>query len=579
VASHSLQKPIAFPTSEHGILDDGDFDLESLGMASDIDNKIGFEPKNLREAKAHSSWPEWQKAIQRENAGLLERGSYVRVHRTSVPKGVQMLHGMYTFKDKADRPKARLVVQGHRQKPLPPPTETYAATPPSPVIRVLTALTAANRHKTKLIDVTQAFVQSDDLPANSKLYMVPPPEAESDPDIVWHLQKPLYGLKIAPRAWANTLRKFLTSQGWKPVAFEDTLFQFNKGKARMALVFHVDDILLSYNTAADDYAESFTKALLTRFQGRDEGEVKRYLGVDFNRHADGSISLTQEPLILDLLDRFQLRDCNPVATPLPPGIQLSKDDSPATEDRTLSTKYREVVGTLQYLATWTRPDIAHATHTLARHNSNPGLAHWKAATHVMRYLKKTSDKGLRYHASTATSNTHNRLFGYCDSDWGSDVDTRRSVGAFLIFLNGAAVSWKSKLQPSIAQSTCEAEFQAASKTANEVLWLRRIMSDLGFPQGIATPIYEDNRSVLLLAANPVHREKMKHVDICLHNLRDNVANGTVQLLACPTASMTADALTKALPKPAFTMHREVMLGDGPHTAPPFVVSACLAILA
>jgi hypothetical protein len=310
--------------------------------------------------------------------------------------------------------------------------------------------------------------------------------------------------------------------------------------------------------------------------------VQRYLGVDFTRHDDGSISLTQEPLILDLLDRFQLRECNPVNTPLPPGIQLSKQDSPKENpDRLLGAKYREVVGTLQYLATWTRPDIAHATHTLARHNSNPGPSHWKAATHVMRYLKGTSHMGLRYHATLSNLQPalRNKLFGYCDSDWGSDVDTRRSVGAHLIFLNGAAISWKSKLQASTAQSTCEAEFMAASKIANEILWLRRIMTDLGFPQGVATPVYEDNRGVLLLAANPVHREKMKHVDICLHNLRDNVANGVVTLLACPTADMTADALTKALPKPAFLRHREVMLGQAPHTAPSALIAAQLAILA
>jgi len=581
VPRQSMEK-LTFPS----MFDHEHLDQTSLGMLSETneegEGKVGFEPKNIKEARAHSSWPRWLAAIHRENEGLRSRGTYVRIHRKDVPNGVQLLHSMYTFKDKSVS-KARLVVQGHRQRPSPPSTETYASTPSSSVIRMLTALTAANRHKTRLIDVTQAFIQSDNLPANSRLYMVPPPEAEADRDIVWHLQKPLYGLKCAPRAWANTLRKFLESEGWQPVAHEDTLFQLNKGDARLALVFHVDDILLSYNEAGTAAADAFTRALLSRFQGRDEGEVQRYLGVDFDRHDDGSISLSQEPLVIGLLDRFQLRDCNPVNTPLPPGINLTTQDSPKDgPHRDLAGKYREVVGTLQYLATWTRPDIAHATHVLARHSSNPGQAHWTAATHVMRYLKGTSHLGLRYHATPPEGfppHAHNKLFGYCDSDWGSDIDTRRSVGAHLLFLNGAAISWRSKLQTSTAQSTAEAEFMAASRLANEALWLRRIITALGYDQGTATPVFEDNRAVLLLAANPVHREKMKHVDISLHNLRDNVANGTVNLLACPTADMTADCLTKALPKPAFIKHREVMLGNAPHTAPPPFMAAHLAILA
>jgi hypothetical protein len=568
------------------LFDHEHLDQTSFGLLSETEEegegKVGFEPKNIREAKAHPSWPRWQAAIDRENQGLLARGTYTRMHRKDVPNGVQLLHSMYTFKDKTVS-KARLVVHGHRQRPSPPPTETHASTPSSQVIRMLTSLTAANRHKTRLIDVKQAFVQSDDLPAGSKLYMVPPPEAEADRDIVWHLRKPLYGLKCAPRAWANTLRKFLEGEGWQSVAHEDTLFQLNKGKARMALVFHVDDILLSYNEAATAAADAFTQALLNRFEAKDEGEVQRYLGVDFTRHDDGSISLSQEPLVLGLLDRFQLLDCNPVSTPLPPGINLSTQDSPKNgPNRDLAGKFREVVGTLQYLATWTRPDIAHATHVLSRHSSNPGEVHWTAASHVMRYLKGTSHLGLRYHATPSQDSpphTRNKLFGYCDSDWGSDIDTRRSVGAHLVFLNGAAISWRSKLQTSTALSTCEAEFYAASRLANEVLWLRRIIAALGYDQGSATPVFEDNRAVLLLAANPVHREKMKHVDISLHNLRDNVANGTVNLLACPTADMTADCLTKALPKPAFVRHREVMLGNAPHTSPPPFMAAHLAILA
>ncbi len=150
------------------------------------------------------------------------------------------------------------------------------------------------------------------------------------------------------------------------------------------------------------------------------------------------------------------------------------------------------MGVLQWLATCTRPDLAYAAQALARYNSNPGPSHWLAAKHTLRYLRKTCLEGLTYTFTSRGSDTFNRLFGFCDSDWAADRDTRRSVGAFLLFLGGAPVSWRSKLQGSVALSTAEAEFMAGSATSCEVLWLRRILHDLGASQRNATPLYEDN---------------------------------------------------------------------------------------
>ena len=252
-----------------------------------------------------------------------------------------------------------------------------------------------------------------------------------------------------------------------------------------------------------------------------------------------------------------------------PGIRLAKPSPNTVLDKALGVRYREVVGTLQYLATWTRVDIAHAAHCLAKHSAAPTEEHWKAAKHTLRYLKGTCSDGITY-ARLPSSHPHaNKLFGYSDSDWAACVDTRKSVGAYVLFLNGGPVSWRSKQQTSVALSTCEAEFMAASKASTEALWLRRILAGLGCVQRTCTPLYEDNRAALLLADNPVHKERTKHIDMHLHSLRERVANGVVKLIQCPTHDMTADALTKALPAPAFRRHREVLFGRAPHTAPEF----------
>jgi len=217
-------------------------------------------------------------------------------------------------------------------------------------------------------------------------------------------------------------------------------------------------------------------------------------------------------------------------------------------------------------------DIAHAAHCLAKYSSAPTEEHWKAAKHVLRYLKGTASDGITYTKLDASHPHANRLLGYCDSDWAACQDTRKSVGAFVLFLNGGPISWRSKQQTSIALSTCEAEFMAASKASTEVIWLRRILAGLGCAQQKPTPLYEDNRAALLLADNPVHKERTKHIDMHLHSLREHVTNGVVKLVQCPTGDMTADVLTKALPAPAFRRHRDVLFGRATHSAPEFMSS-------
>ena len=322
----------------------------------------------------------------------------------------------------------------------------------------------------------------------------------------------------------------------------------------MHLVFHVDDILLSFSS--DDAAVAFKTALLSRFTGTDDGPVTRYVGLDIFRD-DRHIHLSQEPLALELLDCFNMLHCNPCATPMDPGELLLESDRPAVPDPALRRQYQECVGTLQYLATWTRPDLQFCTNELSKHMSNPGIKHWHAAKRVLRYLKGTSSLGLTYSRGLPNPN---RLIAYADADWATCPETRRSISAFVVLLNGAAIAWKSKKQGAVATSSSEAEFVSASKAADELVWQRRLMTDLGFPQPGPTPLYEDNRACRLLSENPVHRERSKHIDFRVHALRERVSAGEVVLVDCASRDMVADSLTKNLPAESFLRHCDLQLG-------------------
>jgi hypothetical protein len=266
-----------------------------------------------------------------------------------------------------------------------------------------------------------------------------------------------------------------------------------------------------------------------------------------------------------------------VDTPLSPGCHLTRQDCPSSPDSSLTSRYREVVGSLLWLASATRPDLAYAAQSLSRFSTNPGETHWREAKRCLRYLAGTTNLGLTYQRIPSSDSLSDTLYGFCDSDWGADPDTRRSVGAYVLFLTSGPVAWRCKLQPTVAFSTAEAEFMAASSTCTEVVWLRRILSQLGYPQRRPTPLYEDNQACIMISEHPTaYKGRAKHIDMRVHALRDYVAQHTVKLVRCPTYDMTADCLTKALPSPAFLRHRAVLLGASAHTAP--VVHAFLAAL-
>ena len=214
-----------------------------------------------------------------------------------------------------------------------------------------------------------------------------------------------------------------------------------------------------------------------------------------------------------------------------------------TEGETLDKEkfpYGTLVGKLMFLTVATRPDIAFSVGTLARFISEPTVTHWQAAKGVIRYLSHTSDKGITFRGSDLT------LKGYCDADYAGDVDTRKSTTGYVYNLNGGAISWNSKRQPTVAVSTTEAEYMSAASAVKEGVWLRKLFYSLDIP--ISTiDIYCDNQSAIKLLKNPIFSVRSKHIDIAHHFARERVQRKEVTFHYISTNEMAADIMTKVLP--------------------------------
>lgn len=306
----------------------------------------------------------------------------------------------------------------------------------------------------------------------------------------------------------------------------------------MIIVVYVDDILvMSQDPGA---IKGFGDRLASIFEVKDIGEIKRCLGMDFTRSRDG-IFINQKTYVEDVLQRFRMQDCNPVSTPLDPGAKLVKGE-PWTDADGERPPYRALVGCLLYLSVATRPDVAHAASVLSQFNDCFNKSHWGAAKRVLRYLKGTCDRGIFYSKEKVP------LVGYADSDWGGSLEDRRSFTGYTFTMNGGAIAWDSKKQPTVALSTTEAEYMALSEAAKEAIHIKKFLRELGMDDVESLKILNDNVSAQRLATNPVYHARTKHIDIRHHFVREVVESGQVTIEHVGTNSMPADILTKALPR-------------------------------
>lgn len=376
---------------------------------------------------------------------------------------------------------------------------------------------------------------------------------------VLQLLRSIYGLKQSGKVWADCLTEFLLSIGFTRSDADPCLYtKHEPGTTDVTIVaVYVDDLICAASNT--ELLEDLKSKIGARFKIGDARELTWCLGMEIIRdRKNRTLEISLERYIKDMLEAHSMTNCHPVLMPADPSVKLTKAMSPESKDDDRyvpETKYQSLVGSLMYAAVTARPDIAYAVGAVARYMSRPGLAHYRAAKRILRYLRGTIDRKLQYNGAIDIE-----LLGYADSDWAGEIDSRRSTTGYVFTLGGAAISWKSRCQPTVALSTAEAEYMAVSEAAAEAIWLRRLITSLGFKPEGPTTIKQDNQACIALAQDPVSHKRSKHIDIRHHFIRERVADGTLRVEYCPTYLMLADLLTKALKAVLFAKLRDPILG-------------------
>ena len=516
-----------------------------------------IEPNQYKDAMASEQAPEWMIATQKEFDSLIKNSSWALV---LLPPNRSLIESRWTFKikpgykNKAKIYKARFVAKGFSQVAGIDynEAEIYAPVVKHDSLRILLSIAAALDLELMTLDVKTAFLYGE---LDEELY-VRQAEGFVQPgkeNYVYRLLKPLYGLKQAPRKWNEKFDSFLV------------MFGLTRSTADPCIYYHVgedpNDFIIIGIWVDDGLIASKSKskaleiiAYLEQHFEMTSGPADSFIGLEITRdRAQKNLFLTQSTFIEKLIEKFRMTECNLLDIPADPCSYLSVANCPPEDkyDSRNNTAYRALVGALLYIMGTTRPDIAFAVIAVSRYCQNPGPAHWKAAKRILAYLRGTIHYGLCFSASDSV----NVLIGYTDSNFAGCPDTRRSTTGTLYLLNEGPISWKSRLQKPVAQSTAEAEYYAAGNASCDNVWLREIVHQLGCSQPGPTPLHCDNHSAIRMVYNPEFHDRTKHIEIKYHFIRGQAQAKNLEMIPVPSCDQLADIFTKPLAGPAFKLNR------------------------
>lgn len=331
----------------------------------------------------------WRESMGDEYKAQIRNGTFELVHPDPAQNVIptKWVHTIkYLPNGVLDRYKSRWVARGDNQEYGLDYAETFSPVVKSITIRLVLQLTVTRYWKIKQFDINNAFLQGT---LTDEVYVTQPPGfVDADhPHHVCKLKKALYGLKQAPRAWNQELKTYLTQMGCQNSVADTSVFIYLHGTHIVYILVYVDDIIVT--GSSHSLLDAVIRALAARFSLKEPTDLRYFLGVEATRTSHG-LHLMQRKYVQDLLDKTNMLDSKPVATPMPTSPKLTLSSGYVLDD---PREYSQVVGSLQYLAL-TQPDIAYCVNRLAQFMHRPTDLHWHAVNRVLRYLAGTTSHGI-----------------------------------------------------------------------------------------------------------------------------------------------------------------------------------------
>ncbi|GJU68363.1 uncharacterized mitochondrial protein-like protein [Tanacetum coccineum] len=284
---------------------------------------------------------------------------------------------------------------------------------------------------------------------------------------------------------------------------ENTVYRKVPNGEFIIVAVNVDDLFVTGTSL--DLINEFKKRMASQFEMLDLGELTYYLGIEVSQGKD-CVEIKQKRYAMKILKEACMEECNPALCPMEPGLKLSKaEDEPEVE----ATQYQKMVGTTSF--------------------------------------------GIKYNRSNDM-----KLVGYSDSSHNVDIDDGRSTTGHVFYLGTSPITWCSQKQTTVALSSCEAEFMAATAAACQAIWLRELLAEVTGLERQKVIIRVDNKSAIALSKNPVFHGRSKHIHTRYHFIRECVENEQVIVEHVSGENQRADPLTKALARIRFKEMRSLL---------------------
>ena len=490
----------------------------------------------------------WRDACEEDIKSIVKNKTWDLV---DLPPGAKPIGLKWIFKIKRNadgrinKHKSRLVAKGYIQRHGIDFEEVFAPVARIETVRFIIALAASNGWEIHHLDVKTAFLLGE---IKEEVYVKQPEgfEVEGEEDKVYKLNKALYGLRQAPRAWNEKLNKVLGQLKFTRCSKEPALYRKQEENRCLLVAVYVDDLLI---TGADQgLICEFKREMSSNFEMSGLGLLSYYLGIEVYQE-EGRITLNQRRYANKILSEAGMAECNATQTPMEFGLKVSK----AADEESIDEKdFRRKIGCLRYLL-HTRPYLSFSVGLLSRYMHDPKASHGAALKPVLRYLKGTTSLGLVYKQTSGIV-----LKGFSDSNHNIDEYDGRSTTGHIFYLNDCPITWCSQKQENVALSSCEAEFMAATEAAKQAIWLQELLEEFLGKTNEKVVIWLDNKLAIALTKNPVFHGRSKHIHKRYHFIRECIENELVDVQHIPGAEQKADILTKALGRIKFKEMKDLV---------------------
>ncbi|KAM2568815.1 hypothetical protein TB2_009006 [Malus domestica] len=427
-----------------------------------------------------------------------------------LPPGKKVVGSRWIYKIKfkydgsIERHKARLVARGFTQTFRVNYKETFAPMAKMNLVRVLLSVVVNYGWSLYQMDVKNSFLHEV---LQEEVYLQPPPGYNGLKDnMMCKLHKAIYGLKQSSRAWYAKLNSVLEKARFVRSNVDSSLFVKTSTNGKLVVLIYMDYLIITGDNAVE--IEALKRSLHQTFAIKYLGRLRYFLGIEMATSSNG-LFLHQCKYVLDLLQEANMLDCKHAITHVDCKLRLNIEGE-AMHD---VSYYQRLVGKLIYL-TITCLDITYAVSLVSQFMHSPIVDHLHIVKRILRYLKGSIGQGI-----IMRNNKSETISGYTDEDWAGNALDRKSTTGYCTFVGGNLVTWKSKKQQVIARFSAEAEYRAMAATTCELIWLKGLISDLGFSTLSPMSLIYDNQEAMHIATNPVFHERTKHIEVDCHFIR------------------------------------------------------------